>query len=417
MTFNIAKLQAQLQHVPDQALIGYVQNPDGQVPSYLALAELSRRKEIRANAAPQQQAPTQTVAEQEISQVEPGVAGLPIPDDMYQEKSMAAGGIVAFEGGGDVTPGPYNYDYNYESYYKQPSAALMSVPKKLDLPGYEAQLSDAYEYFGVNPKYFDVEQKSIEDKRSKDLAEAKRMGQADMLFSMAEKLGSTPGGLLRGLSATTGGIRQSLSEMNKTTRAIETSADDALRSNRQAKQAFAMGDARGAMSAIDKRDESIRSAESKNAELETTMRVALAKEAGESARAKAKLKHDIYNTATDNATNMMRNKFPQGSADVRLAANVADRDKAYMDMYNSILRENIIKLATEAGVDYESMLKGIGGEPPKPTPAPTVTPKTTTKSTTTKTATPVKITSKAEYDKLDSGTSYIAPDGTMRTKP
>lgn len=99
---NIAKLQAQLQKVPDQALIGYVQNPDGQVPSYLALAELTRRKEIRKSAAPQQAAPTQTVAQQTVAQAEPGIAQLPVREDMFNEQAMAAGGIVAFEDGGEV---------------------------------------------------------------------------------------------------------------------------------------------------------------------------------------------------------------------------------------------------------------------------------------------------------------------------
>ena len=101
MATKIAKLQAQLQHVPDQALIDYVQNPKGEVPSYLALAELSRRKEIRKGAAPKQAVPTQTVAAQ-VAQPEPGVAALPIPQDMFEEKSMAAGGIVAFADGGST---------------------------------------------------------------------------------------------------------------------------------------------------------------------------------------------------------------------------------------------------------------------------------------------------------------------------
>lgn len=97
---NIAKLQAQLQKVPDQALIGYVQNPDGQVPSFLALAELTRRKDMRKSAAPQQAAPTQTVAQQTVAQSEPGIAQLPVRQDMFQEESYADGGIVAFQGGG-----------------------------------------------------------------------------------------------------------------------------------------------------------------------------------------------------------------------------------------------------------------------------------------------------------------------------
>ena len=102
---NIAKLQAQLQRVPDQALIGYVQNPDGQVPSFLALAELTRRKEIRKAGTTQPQQAKPTVAQQAVSETaQPmqGVAGLPVPDEMFSEQAMAAGGIVAFEEGGEV---------------------------------------------------------------------------------------------------------------------------------------------------------------------------------------------------------------------------------------------------------------------------------------------------------------------------
>jgi hypothetical protein len=99
---NIAKLQAQLQKVPDQALIGYVQSPNGQVPSYLALAELTRRKDMRSSAAPQQPMPTQTVAAQEVAEAGPGIAALPVPDQMFNPESYASGGIVAFEDGGEV---------------------------------------------------------------------------------------------------------------------------------------------------------------------------------------------------------------------------------------------------------------------------------------------------------------------------
>ena len=108
---NIAKLQSQLQRVPDQALIGYVQNPDGQVPSFLALAELTRRKEMRNSAAPQQAAPTQTVAQQAVAEAQPmpGVAGLPVPEQMFNEESYANGGIVAFADGGETR---YTLDKN-----------------------------------------------------------------------------------------------------------------------------------------------------------------------------------------------------------------------------------------------------------------------------------------------------------------
>ena len=119
---NIVKLQNELKNVPDQALIGYVQNPNGQVPTYLALAELQRRKDMREKYQ-QQQAPATTVADDLKQQAqpsglamlaknpaqgnptmssaptEPGVAGLPT-GDMYNEQNFATGGIVAFADGG-----------------------------------------------------------------------------------------------------------------------------------------------------------------------------------------------------------------------------------------------------------------------------------------------------------------------------
>ena len=106
---NIIKLQDELRSVPDTALIGYVQNPTGHVPSYLALSELQRRKDMREKYQ-SQQAPQSSVAddlEQKATpQAQPqqaqGVASLPVPETMYQEDSFASGGIVAFDNGGDV---------------------------------------------------------------------------------------------------------------------------------------------------------------------------------------------------------------------------------------------------------------------------------------------------------------------------
>lgn len=126
---NIIKIQDQLKNVPDRTLVGYVQNPVGQVPTYLALAELQRRKEMRANyqaTKPEEK----TVAEDLVQESQPGIAALPegqpmqqamqpppempveqmaqggLADldtgDMYDENSYANGGIVAFDDGGEV---------------------------------------------------------------------------------------------------------------------------------------------------------------------------------------------------------------------------------------------------------------------------------------------------------------------------
>jgi len=116
---NIIKLQDMLRGVEDNALINYVQNPNGQVPSYLALSELQRRKEVRDNyqaAKPEQKSVAEDLTQpaqpqgglamlagqaQSAPQSE-GVAGLPVDEGMYQEQNFAGGGIIAFDDGGEV---------------------------------------------------------------------------------------------------------------------------------------------------------------------------------------------------------------------------------------------------------------------------------------------------------------------------
>ena len=104
---NIIKIQDQLKNVPDSTLVGYVQNPTGQVPTYLALSELQRRKEMRANY--QAQKPEQkTVAEDLVQESEPGVMGLPQGKAMQQAmqpppempmEQMAQGGLADLDTG------------------------------------------------------------------------------------------------------------------------------------------------------------------------------------------------------------------------------------------------------------------------------------------------------------------------------
>ena len=123
---NIVKLQENLKDVPFKNLIFYVQNPNGQVPSYLALAEIKRRKDMESRAAATQNAPSHLSVAEEMTaprqnigpqfdtpqtmmaaqrqaqpqtDAEAGVASLPT-GDMYQDQSFAGGGIVAFAEGG-----------------------------------------------------------------------------------------------------------------------------------------------------------------------------------------------------------------------------------------------------------------------------------------------------------------------------
>ena len=153
---NILKLQNELKGVPDNALIGYVQNPTGNVPSYLALSELQRRKDMREKYQAQQ-APQSSVADDlqqpAAPQVQPqqampepqaqGVAGLPVPDQMFSGQGMAAGGIVAFDDGGEVPSfaGPYGSYVNPSLYggevkeYKNPYKSMKLFGEEYNLYG------------------------------------------------------------------------------------------------------------------------------------------------------------------------------------------------------------------------------------------------------------------------------------------
>jgi len=128
---NIIQIQDRLKGVDDQALVGYVENPTGEVPTYLALGELGRREEMRAKYQAQAQ-PTQTVAEEIIAKVAPqtGIGALtnsmaapqmPQPEVMSESETIsetgianlpapnvgnyAGGGIVGYADGGGVKPG------------------------------------------------------------------------------------------------------------------------------------------------------------------------------------------------------------------------------------------------------------------------------------------------------------------------
>jgi hypothetical protein len=99
---NVNQITAQLARMPDQALQRYAQmhKADPYILS-LALAESNRRKQMRQGA--QMNAPEQPkVADQAIAGMGSGVAALPAPNLQGMEQTMAAGGIVAFDEGGEV---------------------------------------------------------------------------------------------------------------------------------------------------------------------------------------------------------------------------------------------------------------------------------------------------------------------------
>ena len=178
---NILKLQDELKGLPDNALIQYAQSPNGQVPQYLVLGELQRRKTMREEYQQSQtQAPQSTVAEdleqglgsvapqeapQEVPQEAPqeapqgeeqpvvqaatgGLADLNVPDHMFQEHNMAGGGIVAFDEGGHVP----RYAGNTDGSLVISPAARNTALRKIDMQmaDINSQLYDLGGFFGMS---------------------------------------------------------------------------------------------------------------------------------------------------------------------------------------------------------------------------------------------------------------------------
>ena len=99
MPMNIMQLQKSLEMLPDQSLAGYVQNPSGEVPQYLVLSELSRRKKLRDGAAMANAHPAQSTVRDDL--VGQGLGALPAQGE-GAEQAYATGGLVAFADGGNV---------------------------------------------------------------------------------------------------------------------------------------------------------------------------------------------------------------------------------------------------------------------------------------------------------------------------
>ena len=108
---NIIQIQDRLKGLPEDALVNYVKNPMGEVPIYLALGEMQRRKDMKARFdANKPEEPS--IAEQLVAEAEPMQMGLgamapqqmmpegqgvgaPQPAPEMDPRQMAASGIAA----------------------------------------------------------------------------------------------------------------------------------------------------------------------------------------------------------------------------------------------------------------------------------------------------------------------------------
>lgn len=344
---NILKLQNQLRSVPDDTLVGYVQNPTGQVPTYLALSELQRRKEMRSSYQAEK-AEDKTVAEDLVEEAQPGIMSLPegqgmqtamqpppeMPmeqmaqgglanldvGNMYNENNYATGGIVAFDDGGDVKSyaygGPsYTDPFKYDpTYYKDAQAALMRPRDSITLDDYILQQQTAQRQLGVDPDFYKKTLEESKTERVKEAEEAKKMDQAELLLNYAAAFAGQPT-LGQAIAEGSKGAGPIIGKMGKTQREINSMYKMADRKTLEAQQAQARGDASAAMKAIEDRDNINTQIGLKNAELETSVRIA-----GYKARADRSGKaYEIFDKAKDNAQKEFEKDYPDAARKVEFS--------------------------------------------------------------------------------------------------
>lgn len=151
---NIIDMQNNLKGLTDEQLVGQMQSPTGQVPQYLVLAELTRRKDMRDEFAKRQADSGKTVAENAIAAAgfpQGGIASMsgmaprtdlsmndaaPMmgqppqpapPPPMAEVRGMADGGIVDMQQGGMFGGAGQHVQYYGRNYVIQPSGKVIDM--------------------------------------------------------------------------------------------------------------------------------------------------------------------------------------------------------------------------------------------------------------------------------------------------
>jgi hypothetical protein len=262
--------------------------------------------------APQPEMPMEQMAQGGLAELDTG--------NMYDENNYATGGIVAFDDGGPVKHyafgGPsYTDPFKYDpTYYKDAQAALMRPRDSITLDDYILQQQTAQRQLGVDPDFYKKTLEESKTERLKELEDAKKMDQAQLLLAYSSALTGTPtlGKALEKGSEKAGSI---IGSMGKTQREINSMYKMADRKTLEAQQAQARGDASAAMKAIEDRDNINTNIGLKNAELETSVRIA-----GYKARAdKSGKAYEIFDKAKDNAQKEFEKDYPDAARKVEFS--------------------------------------------------------------------------------------------------
>ena len=355
---NIIQIQDRLKGMPKEAIIDYIQNPTGEVPTFLALGELERRKTMENKYTAMKPEAT-TVAEQIVQENMPmglgsitpseamspstamspeagitqgmrqtpssvaqpssvmaadsGIASLPVP-----APSFAGGGIVAFQEGGaadlvevdDVNP--------YAPFL--PNVGTMkpiAVPESYTPEEYLKEKETYAKQFGIDPEFY---KKQAEDLKAEREALAAERSEAANMALLKAGLGIAGGTSQFALENIKSGALPAIESYGADIKDIKQQdrlLKDADRKLKQAEQAEARGDMQTARQLMQQRE----AMQLKVMELNLNTMAALAKAKG--------LTHDQFKTASE----IMKNKF----GDRALQDWFQGDTKRYNEVYNRVL--------------------------------------------------------------------------------
>jgi len=221
--------------------------------------------------------------------------------------NFAQGGEVKhYAYGKGVKTDPELYD---PFYYRDASAALVPTRSVPTAGEYFKDQRAAETELGLDPDYYKTRMKEIAAANETETDSAKRMANANMLFAMSDALSSTPGSLLRGLSRAAPAGLKAGTEALKDLRELEKTKREAENKLRDAEYSQKRGDAQGYMKNINEYKTLNANIEMKNAELETSIRIANYK-----ARAEKTTKgYEIYDKAVDNAQKAFDKDYPDAA--------------------------------------------------------------------------------------------------------
>jgi len=236
--------------------------------------------------------------------------GLTISPDkvgVQGQLNFAQGGKVKhYAYGKSVKTDPELYD---PFYYKDAAAALVPTRNVPTAGDYFKDQRAAETELGLDPDYYKTRMKDIAAANETETDSAKRMANANMLFAMSDALSSTPGSLLKGLSRAAPAGLKAGTEALKDLRELEKTKREAQNKLNDAEYAQKRGDAQGYVKNVNDYKTLNANIEMKNAELETSIRIANLKEKA----SKSGKGYEIYDKAVDNAQKRFDKDYPDAA--------------------------------------------------------------------------------------------------------